>query len=169
MKKILLVLMCVFTSLLFAGGLSFGVNAELAMPMGDFADVAKMGFGGTAQAEYGINEQIISTFSVGYLMFGEEIDGWKYTCIPIKAGTKYNIGESGLYGIFELGMYMFTVEWDFEFMGYEVTGDDSESEFGYAPGVGYQMPLGSMILDISAQYEIAGDFDFLGIDIGVRF
>ena len=40
----------------------------------------------------------------------------------------------------------------------------------FATGVGYQMPIGeSMKLDISAQYEIAGDFDFLAIDIGVRF
>ncbi len=175
MKKVMFVLMfALLVSSVFAGEMSFGVNGELALPMGDFGDSAGMGFGGSVQGEYGINEQLIGTASVGYLMWNGK-DEWedmnfKWSCIPIKAGAKYNIGESGLYGIFELGMYMFAFEFDYEFMGYSVKGDDTESEFGFAPGVGYQMPIGeSMKLDISAQYEIAGDFDFLGIDIGLRF
>jgi len=162
--SIIMVVLALSGSVLFAGGLSYGINGELAMPMGDFADAAKMGFGGTANVEYGMTDKITITGSGGYLMFGEEIEGWKYTCIPIKAGAKYALGP--IYGIFELGMYMFS--WDWEFMGFSY--DDSSSEFGFAPGIGYEMKLGEkMKLDLSVQYEVAGDFDLLGIDIGIRF
>lgn len=170
--SIIMVVLALSGSVLFAGGLSYGINGELAMPMGDFGDMANMGFGGTVQGEYAINEQIIGTASAGYLMWSGK-DAWEdmdysWTCIPIKAGAKYAFGP--LYGIFELGIYMFSFEFDYEFMGYSISGDDSSSEFGFAPGIGYQMKLGEkMKLDLSIQYEIAGDFDLLGIDIGIRF
>jgi len=173
-KLVIMALLLAVSSFVFAQGISFGGNLELAMPMGDFGDMANMGFGGTIQAEYPINEQIISTASVGYLMWSgkddyEDMD-YSWSCIPIKAGAKYLVGDSGLYGIFELGMYMFSFDFEYELMGMTFSGDESESEFGFAPGVGYQMPLGEkMKLDVSLQYEMAGDFDFLGIDVGVRF
>lgn len=168
MKKGIVVLLALFVVGSLCAQMTFGVNGELAMPMGDFGDIVGMGFGGTVQGEYPINETIVATASAGYLMWNgkDAFEDWSYSCIPIKAGAKYHFGDMGLYGIFELGMYMFTIEW--EFLG--ATLDDSESEFGFAPGIGYQMPMGEkMKLDISAQYEIAGDIDFLGIDIGVRF
>jgi len=170
MKKILLLTICVFFISTAVQAVTFGANLELAMPMGDFGETAGIGFGGSAQAEYEVNEMIIATGSIGYLMWGGK-DEWadldyKWSCIPIKAGGKYLIGDSGLYGIFELGMYMFSFSFDHPYLG---EFDDTESEFGFAPGVGYQMPLGNNKLDISLQYEIAGDFDFLGIDVGIRF
>lgn len=172
--SVLIVVALFLSTAVFAQGITYGVNGELALPMGDFGDMASMGFGGTIQGEYPINEQVIGTASAGYLMWSgkDEWEDWDYSwsCIPIKAGAKYNFGASGLYGIFEAGMYMFTVEFEYEdeWLG-TISGDDSESEFGFAPGAGYQMPMGNMLLDISAQYEIAGDFDFLGIDVGLRF
>lgn len=168
-----------FSSLVYAQNLTYGANLELAMPMGDFSDMASMGFGGSAQAEYAINEQVTGIGSIGYLMWGGK-DNYKdmdysWSCIPIKAGAKYALGESGLYGVLELGIYMFSYEYDFEYVGfydetYHITGDESESEIGFAPGIGYQMPfMEKYKLDFSAQYEMAGDFDFLGIDVGIRF
>lgn len=173
MKKILILVISVFFVSTAVQAVTFGANLELAMPMGDFADWANMGFGGTVQAEYEVNEMIIATGSVGYLMWSGK-DAWedmdyKWSCIPIKAGGKYLIGDSGLYGIFELGMYMFTIKADYDSPWGSFKIDESESEFGFAPGIGYQMPLGNNKLDISLQYEIAGDFDFLGIDVGIRF
>ncbi len=179
-KKIIVIalMLLAFSSVVFAQGITYGADLELALPMGDFGDMANMGFGATGQVEYGINDKIVATGSVGYLMWSgkdtyEDMD-YSWSCIPIKAGAKYNFGESGLYGIFELGMYMFSFEFDYEYdYGYGVTsisGDDSESEFGFAPGIGYQKSLTEkMDLDLSLQYEMAGDFDYLGIDIGIRF
>ena len=34
----------------------------------------------------------------GYLMFGEEVEGMRYSCIPIKVRSKYILGP--IYGIF---------------------------------------------------------------------
>jgi opacity protein-like surface antigen len=180
MKKLIIasvmMLALLFSTAVFAQGVTYGINGEIALPMGDFGDAASMGFGGSVQGEYPFNEQVIGTASVGYLMWSpkdeyEDMD-YSWSCIPIKAGAKYNFGTSGLYGIFEAGMYMFSVEYEYEDEWFgTISGDDSESEFGFAPGVGFQMPVGegNMKLDISAQYETAGDFDFLGIDVGLRF
>lgn len=163
MKRIsvIIILLALSGSVLFADGLSYGFNGELAMPMGDFGDVAKTGFGVTGNVEYGITDKVTITGSVGYLMFGEELEGFKYTCTPIKAGAKY--AYSPIYGIFELGIYQFALDID-------DWGSDSESKIGIAPGIGYEMKLNEkMKLDLSIQYEIAGDYDLLGIDIGIRF
>ncbi|MDD3050812.1 MAG: outer membrane beta-barrel protein [Candidatus Cloacimonetes bacterium] len=185
MKKslFLIAVLAVALTTLTAQKIDFGGNLELAVPMGDFGDLANIGFGITAQAEYPVNEQIVATGSLGYLMWSPK-DEWKdmdysWSCIPIKAGAKYLFGDNGLYGILEIGLYMFTVEWEYEY-DYDdwdwkndratVKGDDSETEFGFAPGIGYQMPINEKFkLDLSLQYEIAGDFDFLGFDIGIRF
>ncbi len=167
-------LVVLFASTAFAQQLSYGGNLELAVPMGHFGDCVNMGFGLSAQAEYPVKDNIVATGSLGYLMWNgkdiyEDMD-YSWSCIPIKVGGKYNLNDTGFYGIVEMGLYMFSIKWDYEYMGFSVKGDDSKTNFGFAPGVGYQMPFNDKIkLDFSLQYETAGDYDFLGLDLGVRF
>lgn len=156
--------------------IKFGANAVAAIPTGTFGDVASFGIGITGQAELPFSPEITGTFSIGYISFGSKDYGLgedfeaSWSCIPIKAGAKYFFDEN-FYGVAEIGIYAFssTVKADMgEFGSYEASA--SSSEFGFAPGVGYQMPVGeNMKLDLSVQYEIAGDCNYLGFDIGIRF
>ena len=70
MKQLLSVLLLavLFTGFIHAQGkMALGVQGGVAIPMGDFGDAYKMGFGGQGTFAYHVNPMIDVTGSVGYL------------------------------------------------------------------------------------------------------
>ena len=71
----------------------FSVGAEIALPMGDFADATSLGFGGSVRYEYPIGDNLGLCGTAGYLMFsgrsGNGVDLGDWTMIPVQAGLKY--------------------------------------------------------------------------------
>ena len=159
MKKLVLSIfaVCAISVASFAQG-RFSAGLELGFPMGDFADLSGMGIGISGRYEAGINENLNWMGTIGYLSFAEKDDiGAKVSIIPIQAGLKYYFTESfnGFYAGAELGFNMVKVEIDNDFF----EGSESETEFGFAPTIGYH--LGN--LDFGARYQIINDADFFGI------
>lgn len=148
----------------------FSAGAELALPMGDFGDAFGTGFGATVRYEAPINDNLSWMGTAGYLAFGEKDDsGFKASIIPINAGLKYYFaGESfaGFYAGAELGFNIVKVKFDYDLPGIgNVSGDNSETEFGFAPQIGYHLP----VIDISLRYAIVNDADYLGVRVAYVF
>ena len=178
-KGILLFITMIIIASLSAGNLKFGGALEFALPMGDFADASGNGIGFNGKVFFPVNPNIHAYGSIGYIMFGgEEVtyyDGkvtTTYTDIPIVGGARYFFNpDNGFYALGELGFHMFKaeVEWESDYWG-DTSDSDSESKFGFAPGAGYLHPIGNMMLDFSAKYNIIqDDLSYFSIIGGVRF
>lgn len=168
MKKILLTvaaIACISVASLAQG--RFSIGADLALPLGDFADAVGFGIGGTARYEAPINDNISWMATAGFISFmKKEQDLGSFgtvdvssTAIPIQGGIKYYFTESfnGFYAAGELGVHMVSVKVE----GGGESESESETEFSFAPGVGYH--LGA--LDLGARYQMAGDADYFGFRI----
>jgi hypothetical protein len=179
MKKLLSVLFIVLFAFTFVNAqskMAVGVGGNLALPMGTFGDVAGMGFGGGAQFEYSFAPNIAGTVSASYLMFGEkELSGfgkYSYSIIPIHAGAKYYFGS--IYTSAEVGMNMISLKIDIPartLFGVTIPGTSSStstSEFGFAVGAGYVLPMGKNALDLSVKYQNYAS-STAAINVGVAY
>lgn len=139
-----------------------GIHGSLALPMGNFGDVAGMGFGGGASWERELNENITYAAKVSYLTFGEE-NKITTTMIPVMGQTNYYFGDNEdmrFYGSFSAGYYFINLDAD---GGASV----SDNKVGFALGGGMKMKS----LDFSAQYNLVdgSNFSFLGVNVGYNF
>lgn len=158
------ILMSVQYSVAQNGRISIG--AELGLPMGDFADAADMGFGGSLRYEMPMGDNLGLTLTAGYLMFGGKdqdvsgvtVKGADWSMIPVQVGAKYYFQEqqNGFYGMVELGIHATSVKSDSyttTYYGQPVTVPESSSsstDFSYAPSVGYHLAN----LDFGLKYQM---------------
>jgi opacity protein-like surface antigen len=171
MRKITLAVMVMLTmaGIVSAQQMSIGGSLGLYMPLGDFGDMAGMGFGVLPQFEYQLNEKVNITGTIGYVSWGGKdieyqaydyvndvyyTEKWEYSIsnIPILAGAKYYFGQGKTkpYGMATAGLNMFSVSTTI--FGMEVSA--SETYFGFGVGGGMEMPLNEkMNLDFNASYE----------------
>lgn len=183
MKKVLVTIVALF---LFVGisqaqnKMYLNIGGNIALPMGNFGDYAGTGFGGSVQFEMQFTPQLLGTASIGYITWGGKDFGdskWTYSAIPILVGAKYFFMPSGgFYGQAQLGLYMFS--WDYDTDPVVVNGitvhggslSASSSEFTFAFGPGYEIPLSpKVLLDLSAAYIVISDLGHIGIRAGVKF
>jgi hypothetical protein len=137
----------------FAQG-RFSIGANLALPQGDISDYYGIGFGADVRYESPINDNLSWMATAGYLAFGEKDDsGVKLSVIPINAGLKYYFTESfnGFYAGAELGFNIAKAKFD--------GGSVSETEFGFAPQIGYHLAN----FDFALRYAIIDNADFVGL------
>jgi hypothetical protein len=183
MKKVLVTIVALF---LFVGisqaqnKMYLNIGGNVALPMGNFGDVAGTGFGGSAQFEMQFTPQLLGTASIGYITWGGKDFGtfsYTYSAIPILVGAKYFFMPSGgFYGHAQLGLYMFSADVESPAIvvgGITVGGGNvssSNSEFAFAFGPGYEIPLSpKLMLDVSAAYIVISDLGHIGIRAGVKF
>jgi hypothetical protein len=106
MKKLLLLTAIVTVSLLSQaqkGNNQIGIALEVAVPLGDFGDAAKAGFGGLIRGAFGVGTAGHITLTTGYSSFRSKsdiedalsADKITYSVIPILAGYRHNF--SGFY------------------------------------------------------------------------
>lgn len=151
-----------------------GIGAEIALPTGDFNDVADPGLGITLGFTYGWRPQVDFMGMLGYIMWGGKDSQLDFSAIPIQAGAKYffSTAPSRLYvgGLF--GFHFFKVETEFVNPGGQIVKDsDRETKFSLAPMIGYEFPLSeSFVLDASARYQfVSGDFSYLSLRAAVEY
>jgi hypothetical protein len=129
------------------GKMSAGPGVELALPTGTFGDGYGIGIGGFGIFQYGINNDILLTGTIGYTSYAEKnSSGVTASELQFLAGGKYNLSGAatpGFYGMLQIGIVSF---------GISANGfSTSESDLAFAPGVGYQ--IGNNI-DASVKYLI---------------
>lgn len=163
MKKILLVMVVASMSLLShaqKGNNQIGVAFEAGIPTGDFGDVVKTGFGGSAKGLLGVGTAGQVTLTVGYTSFGvKDASDAHFTIVPILLGYRHNF--SGLYVEPQLGYGSYAVK--------EGGVSVSSGEFTWAIGLGYAMSG----FDIGARYQSASKdgstTSLVGLHVGYNF
>jgi hypothetical protein len=128
-----------------------GVAAVGALPVGDLADWAGMGFGGLAGIELGAYPGVAVTARSGYVQHLEKEDN-TVSYIPIMGGAKITTGTVYLAG--EIGAVMIQQEYS----GSNPFEDDvSETNLGWSAGVGSN--AGPVDLRLSFNVLDAGSMD----------
>jgi hypothetical protein len=144
-----------------------GADAAVVPPMGDWGDIAGIGFGGLARLEYAFADAISLTGRIGYIHhLPTETGGLDLstTEIPVLAGAKYMLGSAYVAG--EVGMVNFGAEACLD----DKCSDDSETKLGLTAGAGYRLSG----LDLRAQLFVPslgdlGDIQALMATVGYDF
>ncbi len=148
------------------GSIRLQPAVEIGIPMGDFGDFAKVGFGGSLKGLFGITPAGSITLQPGatfHSIKGSGGDASAYI-VPILAGYQHSFDGFYVEPQVGIGIYGSSVKVN----GVKVSA--SESAFTYAVGVGY---LINNMVDIGARYQ-AGSKDgsttsLVGIHIGYNF
>ncbi len=136
--------------------LKFSVGLEAALPVGTFGDAFSFGIGGTAQANYNVSEGLDLTLNSGFLSYSvkSSVGSGSLSFIPVLAGAQYNFTEK-VYGSAQLGVIFVSAS----------GGGSSESDFTFAPGVGYKFTPN---LDALLKYTSVSTTGSSAGSIGVR-
>lgn len=160
-----------------ASNLSFSVQGGVQIPTGTFGDVASTGFGFSVTGEYVSSDVLSWTGSVGWSTFGEKsvlYSGYDYSLsiVPIVVGLRYYLarGDFHTYVGAEAGLYISSVETTIVTPIGTSTGTASDTDFGFAPLVGFKYHLSPTIdLDGTLKYHLISSTNYLGINAGVQF
>jgi hypothetical protein len=131
----------------------FGLDTEVAVPVGNQADVNSIGGGPILTGEYTLTDTWGVTMRLGFQGHADRtigaVDSHVHS-IPMLLGTKYYFAQEreGMFGAFELGL--------FDLMssatpigGTSVTSNDVK--FGMGVGIGYQQDRWSARLNLHTQ------------------
>jgi hypothetical protein len=156
MKKVLVVLIALFCLVGMTNAQSkFGASVQgaVGLPMGDFGDLCKTGFGALGTGTYTINPNLDIIATVGYMTFSfKNVDDASFSVIPILGGVRYYFGKdkfrpyvTGMAGIF-------SGKTKIKIFGFDV--ETTSSDFGFSAGGGFMYELGKkMDLDVTAAYS----------------
>ncbi len=154
------------------GNIGISAQGGMTLPIGDFGDFYKPGYGGTGFLFFELAPGIEITGTSGYLMWDadiEEVD-ITLTSIPLLLGVRYYFGEGGYapYAALEGGLH---------FLKSEALGFESESEeIGYGVGGGLLFRVSdNLFFDLGVKYNSILDgedddfsYDFLSFMLGLR-
>jgi hypothetical protein len=156
------------------GGMLLGVDAEVAIPVGDWSNAAGLGFGALGRFEFNAAPKLNITGRIGYIYFLGKDTGFGTSnvhTIPILGGVKYDLTDA-IYGAAELGLFNtgISAEVDLGAFGGKQTVSSSTTKLGATIGAG--MHLGD--LDARAGLQIlslgdAGESMMVGLNLGYNF
>lgn len=177
MKKFLvLVCIMVLTSLSYSQNkISVGLEYDVALPAGDFADVAKTGHSWTLFGEYRISPQYSVQLLSGYMIFPVNIEPiaaqgkvitFDLKAIPIKGAVKYFLYDE-FFLVGEIGASFIKVSADFQDSYGETTNETTDFEAKFTLGAG----MGTVFhLSEQAQINLTAKYDFVdGGDSSIDF
>lgn len=159
-------------------GVSVGV--EIALPLGDFGEVASLGYGASAGYELGLSDNLSVTARAGYILLAVDSELSDFiknmSMIPIQAGVRYYLDEvgTGLHAGLQIGVHSMSVtteDIDLGALGTIEGSTESESDLSIAPTVGFSV---TEQIDVSGRFNIimTKDSDIEGSEnsnyIGIR-
>lgn len=181
MKKLLTIL--IFStlstiSIAQMNNMAVGLNGTISVPIGDFNDVAKMGFGVSGSFFYELMDNFEATGSIGFISWGgdkldlpagfaSEANG-SFTTIPILIGGRYILEGDNLlpYISAELGFHIFSTpkhEVTLNDVIEESTKDNTDFNFGFGIGGGVLYELSREVkIDGGLKYNIISSDDSIG-------
>jgi hypothetical protein len=129
-----------------------GIDTEVGIPLGNYADANSVGGGAVLSGDLALLEQLSATMRIGFQAHMDRTVAGVSShvhSIPILLGTKYYLGPDrvGMFGAFELGM--------FDLMSSVTRGNISASSndlrFGMGAGIGYQQSQWSARVNVHTQ------------------
>lgn len=168
--------------------MNLGVGGDILLPMGDFGNAYSIGFGGSARFQYNFTPMIGGGLNVGYYTWSAKsvpAGAVKptFSGIPVRVYGKYYFMPEGakarFYGMVELGLFFWSSKVSTPVIQTPIGpiggGDISAtgSDFNACPEVGLEFPLGSVMMDVSARYDMiftsGSSTGNIGARVGVNF
>ena len=132
---------------------SIGVGAELSIPVGDFADVAGIGYGGFARYQYGVDSRTAFTLTAGYTVWSSKDIGQsvmvEVNAFRFLAGGKFYLAPS-FFASIEAGADAYS----FDYTGVSIGATGTDWRFMLPIGVGFQ----------KSGFEVTGKYYVLHVD-----
>ncbi len=174
MKKLFLLTAIACISLLAkaqSGNNQIGVAFEVGIPLGDFGDAAKAGFGGLVRGAYGVGTAGHITLTTGYTSFRSKsdledalgADKITYSIIPILAGYRHNFSGFYIEPQIGYGIYGSNIK------GGLFDGSNSEGAFTYGGGLGYEKSGFEIGARIQAATKNGSTTSYIGFHVGYNF
>ena len=138
------------------GGPVIGLDAQAALPVGNFSDGAGVGFGGLLRYEFTVTSSFNVTLRAGF-MYHLEKNGSTFYSIPLLGGIRVRLGQWA-YVAAETGAFV-------NHPGKFDTALGFTFAFGYRVSNGIDLRLGAEMVDASH----AGDSIALIAGIGYNF
>jgi hypothetical protein len=132
----------------------FGVDTEIAAPVGNYADVNSIGGGPILTGEYTLTDTWGVTMRLGFQGHTDRTIGGLDShvhSIPMLLGTKYYLGQQreGMFGAFELGL--FDLMSSVTPVGGNTSVTSNDVRFGMGVGLGYQQDRWSARVNLHTQ------------------
>jgi len=174
MKKLFLLTAIACISLLSRaqkGNNQIGVAFEVGIPMGDFGDAVKTGFGGLIRGAYGVGSAGHITLTTGYSSFRSKseiedaigADKITYSIVPILAGYRHNFSGFFIEPQIGYGIYGGKIK------GGAFETSSSDGAFTYGGGLGYEKSGFEIGARIQAASKNSSTTSFIGIHVGYNF
>lgn len=164
---------------------NFGINLGAALPMGDFGDIVKPGFGGDVSFDHYFNDNVHVGLEAGIRLFkidvpdvvptlpglpNIEIEPMEYNeninIIPILLTAGYHKDANSMLDLYgELGAGVFI-------SGSMLEGGDSTTDFGLSPRIGAAFEMSdNLFFDVNADYSIifteGNSTSWIGVNVGI--
>jgi len=173
MKKILLLsfLFLLTSTSLIAQKQGISIGGNVYFPVGNWAEEANTGFGGTASYEYQLSKEFAGVIFSGYSGFSSDIAGTDWTVVPLLIGGKfYFTPKWDWYIAGLLGVDFITANVSTTIAGQPVDGSSSTSDFAGNLNFGYELKTSSKgAVDFSAGYVFVSEFSYFGIRVAYLF
>jgi hypothetical protein len=155
--------------------ISVGLGYDVALPAGNFVDIAKTGHSWTLFGEYRISPQYSVQLLSGYMIFPVNIEPiaaqgkvitFDLKSIPIKGAVKYFLYDEFFF-VGEIGASFIKVSADFQNSYGETTNETTDFQAKFTMGAG----LGTVFhLSEQAQINLTAKYDFVdGGDSSIDF
>ncbi len=143
----------------------------VALPMGNFGDIANLGFGAGVGMLVPHTPELSFRGEVSYIYFTTEDFGdvdVSASLIPITALAQYNMKDSELYLLGGLGIALAKASIDYgtEFPGFDGSDSDTSTEFGLTLGAGYHVKPG---MTLEGRFNVISDANSLSVNLGYFF
>jgi len=171
MKKLLFTILILFAvsvgNYAQRNPMSVGVSGTFSIPMGDYNDIATMGYGLKGNFLYGISRKFEVTGSIGFISWGRDIptitevlkaqaDG-SFTSIPVMVGARLYFPQRNLmpYATVELGLHIFSIS------DYTITIADEETKYKGSTNVDFGFGFGGgAVYEISDGFKVDGNLKY---------
>jgi len=152
--------------------LMFGLDTEIGVPLGNYADVSSVGGGGALTAELTLFDTMSATMRAGFELHSNRAVGAASShvhALPILLGTKYYLGSAreGLFGTFEAGTFVLMSSLT-PTRGAATSSTDLK--FGLGAGIGFQQDRWNVRVNIHTQ-DVGnfGDAFMMSAGVGYEF
>jgi hypothetical protein len=169
MKNIysILIIAFVLSTSLFAQKPGISIGANVHFPVGDWAEFANPGYGGSLTYEHPLAKSLSAVLYSGYTYFGGVAEGNSWTLIPLTAGIKaYFTPKLDWYFTGLLGVNF--ISKDYTYLA--TSGSASSTEFAGNLNLGYEIKTSDKGgVDISAGFVYINGFNYFGLRVAYKF
>jgi len=163
----LLLVTMLFSTSIFAQKAGISIGGNVHFPIGDWAEFASIGYGGSASYEHPIAKNTSAILYSGYTYFAGATEGDSWTMIPLVAGVKaYLSPKLDWYFAGLLGVNFITKD----YTNVLATGSASSTEFAGNLNFGYEIKTSEKgAVDISAGYVYISGLNYIAARVAYIF